>query len=168
MNRSENLASPAAWHSSSLQLGGNLGILLLRVALGVVFFLHGSQKLFGAFGGGGIGGTAGFFGSVGASPAMMWAVVVGLVEFLGGIALALGILSRVAAIGLAVDMVMAIALVNWGHGFFTETPTGGWEFDLVLLMAVLGVALVGPGAFSVAALLRPRAKAPVARLIAQA
>jgi len=168
MTRSETLASPAAWHASSLHTGGNLGIFLLRLALGVVFLLHGSQKLFGAFGGGGIGGTAGFFGSLGASPAMMWAVIVGVIEFFGGIALVLGILSRLAAIALAVDMVMAIALFNWSHGFFTETPRGGWEFDLVLLVALLGVALVGPGSVSLSSLLRARATKPAARLLAQA
>ncbi len=167
MTNSETLTTNSAWEPSPLHLAGNLGILLLRVGLGIDFLLHGSQKLFGAFGGMGIGGTAGFFGFLGANPPGLWAVVVGLVEFLGGAALVLGIFSRIAAVAIAVDMVMAIALFNWSHGFFTETRTGGWEFDLVLLVALLGIALVGPGSLSLSAGLRSRAKGRVARLITQ-
>ncbi len=168
MTISETLTTKSAWQASALRLSGNLGILVLRLGLGIDFALHGSQKLFGAFGGTGIGGTAGFFGSLGANPPGFWAVVVGLVEFLGGAALVLGIFSRIAAVAIAVDMVTAIALFNWSHGFFTETRTGGWEFDLVLLVALLGIALVGPGAISVSAALRSGSKGRLAFLVSQA
>ena len=167
MTNSETLNTNPAWQPSALRRSGNLGILLLRVGLGIDFLLHGSQKLFGAFGGMGIGGTAGFFGSLGANPPGLWAVVVGLVEFLGGAALVLGIFSRIAAVAISIDMVMAIVLFNWSHGFFTETRTGGWEFDLVLLVALLGIALVGPGSLSISAVLRSRANGKFARLITQ-
>lgn len=131
--------------------------LILRLTLGTVFVAHGSQKLFGAFGGFGIEGTGGFFESLGAAPGTFWAVVVGLVEFGGGIALALGLLTRPAAILIAVDMAVAALIYNFANGFFVETPTGGWEINLVLFAMCAAMALAGGGALSLDALVQRRA-----------
>lgn len=130
--------------------------LILRLTLGVVFVAHGSQKLFGAFGGFGIQGTGGFFSSLGANPGEFWALIVGLVEFGGGIALALGLLTRIAALLIAIDMAVAAAIYNFGNGFFVETPTGGWEINLVLFAMCLALVLAGGGRLALDALVRRR------------
>jgi len=122
--------------------------LFLRVGLLVDFFVHGSQKLFGAFGGGGIAGTGSFFASLGANPGVLWAAVVGLVEFGGAICIGLGFLTRLAAAGIAVDMTAAVALYNWPHGFFAETATGGWEINMLIITMCLALIFTGAGAYS--------------------
>jgi uncharacterized membrane protein YphA (DoxX/SURF4 family) len=85
-----------------------------------------------------------------------WALIGGLVEFGGGIALVVGFLSRLAAIAPAADMIGAVVLTNWSHGFFTEKPGSGWEINLILFCMAISVVLTGPGRFAVDALIRTR------------
>jgi putative oxidoreductase len=123
------------------------GLLLLRLIVGGTMFSHGAQKLFGWFGGGGPRGTAGFFGQqLGFRAPLLMAVVAGLGEA-GGLAFAAGFLTPFAALGIAVVMVTAIALVHWPKGFFNAN--GGIEFPLTLLTVAVAVAATGPGRFSI-------------------
>ncbi|MFQ5828591.1 MAG: DoxX family protein [Candidatus Methylomirabilia bacterium] len=119
-----------------------LEILPLRVVVGVVFLVHGGQKLF-VFG---FSGFAGFLSQQGIEPAIFWSVVVTLVEFLGGIALVIGLLTRWAALLLAIDMLVAILVVHLAAGFFL--PKGS-EFALTLLAACLTLLLAGSGPLAV-------------------
>lgn len=116
----------------------DLGIFLIRIALGLVFIGHGWQKIQN------LGGTAEFFGKLGL-PGFM-AYLVASVEFLGGIALILGVFTPVAALLIAAVMVGAIYFVKLPRGFL-----GGYEFELTLLLAALGVALHGQGKYSILA-----------------
>jgi putative oxidoreductase len=122
------------------------GLLLLRLLIGLTLSAHGSQKLFGVFGGGGLRGTGAWLESIGFHPARRQAVLAGGTELLGGLALAAGMLTPFAA-G-AVIGVMAVAAVagHGGKGFFVTR--GGWEYCLVLAGAAAAVAFTGPGAFS--------------------
>ncbi len=130
------------------------GLAILRLMVGATFVAHGVQKLFGAFGGGGLSGTAGYFEAMGLSPGLPLAVAVGVTEFGGGLLLMAGALTRSASVALAVVMLGAIWNVHLEHGFFMNwalTPgTGhGIEFNLVIIAALVCLALTGPGAFSV-------------------
>ena len=122
------------------------GLLLLRVVLGGTLFAHGAQKLFGWFGGHGRQGTAGFFGSLGFRNAALMAVMAGLAET-GGILLAVGFLTPLAAFGIAVTMIVAIATVHWTKGFFAGN--GGYEFNLLIIAGAVALAATGPGRFSI-------------------
>ncbi len=122
------------------------GLLLLRVVVGLAFVGHGSQKLFGWFGGHGPKGTAGFMSSLGfRSPALM-ALAAGLSELGGGLLLALGLLTPAAALALTVVMLNAIATVHWTKGFWNGN--GGYELNLTFLTVAIAVAATGPGRFS--------------------
>ena len=125
----------------------DVGLLVLRLALGIIFLAHGAQKLFGAFGGGGIAGTAGFFGSIGVPMPQLMAVVVAVFEFLGGLLVLIGFLTPLA--GLMITGVMAGAIVTFhmSKGFFAGN--GGIEFPLILLASGLALVFTGPGRFSV-------------------
>jgi putative oxidoreductase len=122
------------------------GLLLLRVVIGGTMFAHGAQKLFGWFGGHGLRGTAGFFGSLGWRLPLLMAFLAGLGEA-SGLAFALGFLTPLAALGIAVVMLNAIVVVHWKNGFFAGN--GGIEFPLVLAAVAVGVAATGPGRFSI-------------------
>ena len=119
------------------------GLLLLRVVVGLLFAGHGAQKLFGWFGGGGPAGTAAFFASVGYRWPAALAVVAGLSELGGGLLLAAGLLTPLAAFLLATVMLNAIATVVYPKGLL-----GGWELELTLLTVVVAVAAPGPGELS--------------------
>ena len=123
-----------------------LGYPLIRVSAGLLLIPHGAQKLFGWFGGGGIQGTAGFFGKIGIEPAMPMAVLAGAGEFIGGILLALGLLTRPAAIAVVIIMAVAAVTVHLDKGFFITQ--GGYEFTLLWGLVALGIALRGGGPLS--------------------
>lgn len=118
------------------------GILLIRVVVGIAFFMHGQQKLFEM----GIGGVTGFFGSLGIPAPGLFAVIVSLVETVGGLALILGILTRIAGLLLTIDMLVAMLVFHAPNGFFVGS--NGIELVLVLGACALGLALTGPGALA--------------------
>jgi putative oxidoreductase len=123
------------------------GALALRIPVGIIFAAHGAQKLFGWFGGYGLEGTGQFFGSVGLNPGYLMALLAGLAEFVGGVALVLGVLVRPAAAALAFAMLVAIFAVHWDKGFFAAS--GGYEYALALFAASLALLFSGAGRFSV-------------------
>jgi putative oxidoreductase len=122
------------------------GLLLLRVVVGGTLFGHGAQKLFGWFGGHGPRGTGGFFGQLGYRVPLVMALAAGLSEASGAL-LALGFLTPLACLAIAVVMINAIGVVHWKNGFWNTD--GGLEFPLVLLTVVTALAATGPGRFSV-------------------
>jgi putative oxidoreductase len=122
------------------------GILFLRVVLGLVVAGHGSQKLFGWFGGGGPRRTAGSFESLGFRQPTLMAVTAGLAEA-SGVAFALGFLTPFAAAAMASVMVVAVGSVHIRNGFWVTK--GGFEYNLVIWTAALSVAATGPGRFSI-------------------
>ena len=123
------------------------GALALRIPVGIIFAAHGAQKLFGWFGGYGLEGTGQFFGSIGLNPGYLMALLAGSAEFFGGLALVAGLLVRPAAASLAFAMLMAIATVHLGKGFFVDK--GGYEYALALFAASLSLLFSGAGRFSV-------------------
>lgn len=120
--------------------------LPLRLALGVIFFAHGSQKLFGFFGGYGLEGTAGWMDSIGLSPGLPLTILAGSAEFFGGAALLAGAFVRPMALILAFTMAVAIAAAHLANGFFMSN--NGYEFGLALLAGSLALALRGAGSLS--------------------
>jgi putative oxidoreductase len=127
----------------------NVGRILLRLTVGSIFIEHGTQKLFGWFGGGGPDGTGQFFESVGLRPGRRNAIVAGTAEAGGGALLALGLATPVAAASLASVMLTALRTVVWRDGI--KMGTGGYE--VVLGVAALTLADLGPGDWSLDALL---------------
>lgn len=126
---------------------GAWGVALLRVVAGLVFFMHGQQKLFDQ----GIAGVEGFFTAEGIPAAGLAAVVVTVVEMIGGLALVVGLFTRVAGLLLGVDVVVALLVVHAANGFFVGE--GGIELVLLLAAAALALVLTGPGAAALDALL---------------
>ena len=129
----------------------DLGLLLLRVGVGLPFALHGAQKLFGWFGGGGIRGTAAFFAGLGFGRGRAAAVAAGVAELLGGLGLALGLLTPLAAAGVAGTMTTAAFVNNAEHGFWSVAK--GWELNGYLIVVAAAVAIAGPGAVALDAVL---------------
>jgi putative oxidoreductase len=121
--------------------------LALRVPVGIVFAAHGAQKLFGAFGGYGLEGTAKFMESVGLHPGTLMALLAGGAEFFGGLALLFGLLVRPASAALAFTMLVAIFGVHFSHGLFMSN--NGYEYALALLAATISLAISGAGRASV-------------------
>ena len=125
--------------------------LVVRVGLGVVFFAHGAQKVFGWFGGAGLRATVAGFARMGIpAPA---ATAAALVELLGGLAMLVGLLVRPAAVGLIVVMLVAIAKVHAPHGFFlnfagTPGKGHGFEFNFALIAMALSILIGGAGVLS--------------------
>src|SRR5215469_16862735 len=125
----------------------NAALLVLRLVVGLGFAAHGTQKLFGWFGGGGINGTGAFFESIGFRPGKRFALAAGSGEFLGGLLLALGFLGPVGPALMISVMLVAILTVHKGHGFFTQN--GGSELPILNITGALTVAIAGPGQFSI-------------------
>ena len=126
-------------------------LMFVRAVLGIVFFAHGAQKVLGWFGGGGFDGTMKFFTQNLGIPGFL-AVLAILAEFLGGIGLFIGLLSRIAAFGIAVNMAVAVLLVHVSNGFFMNwfgNQRGeGFEYHLLALSMALLVMVRGAGAWS--------------------
>ena len=124
----------------------NLGLLLIRVVFGLVMAAHGSQKLFGWFGGYGLAGTGGFFESLGFRPGKQFALAAALSEFVGGLLVTLGFLGPIGpALILAVMLVAAIS-VHWRNGLFAGT--NGVEVPLMNSTVMIGISIIGFGTYS--------------------
>ena len=139
-----------------------LGLTLLRVIVGVLFFGHGTQKLKGWFGGHGLEGTAGFFESLGLRPGKRHATAAGAAEAGGGALLALGFLTPAAAAAIIGTMATAIRTVHFKNGPWVTN--GGYEYNLVLIATMVALADVGPGDFSLDHALGLEAKGPLVAL----
>jgi len=120
----------------------DLGLTFLRIVTGLVFAAHGYQKFFTM----GIPGVTGFFTQVGAPMPHVSAILVASIELFGGIALILGLLTRLVAIPLAIDMLMAIVLVHSKNGLTGPT---GMEFVLMLLASAVALGVAGPGPLAI-------------------
>jgi putative oxidoreductase len=124
----------------------NLGLLVLRVIVGLLFFGHGAQKLFGWFGGYGLEGTGGFFEQIGFPHGKRQAALAGLAEAGGGLLLALGLLTPLATVLITSVMVVAVSKVHFAKGVWNTE--GGFEYNLVLVAAAFAVAAIGAGDWS--------------------
>ena len=125
----------------------DIGILFMRIMLGVVFLYHGSQKLFGLFDGPGLPQFAAYLNQLELPYPQYMAVLAGATEFLGGLALLLGFQMRVMMVPLAVTMLVAAFVVHQGR---FDVNQNGMEYPLTLAIVAIGLALTGPGRFSLA------------------
>lgn len=129
----------------------DVSLLILRVVAGVIFMVHGAQKLLGAFGGAGLTETVDAMGPLG------YPVTIG--EFFGGLGLIVGFLSRFSAASLIVIMLGAIGMVHGQNGFLLSD--GGFEYNLALIGLLAPIMIAGPGSLSIGRFL-PLPKSPTA------
>jgi putative oxidoreductase len=129
-----------------------LGLLLVLLVVGLLFIGHGAQKLFGWFGGYGPKGTGGWMDSIGMKPGIVMAVAAGLMELVGGALFASGLFTPLAAVLIALTMLGAIVKVHGQNGIWATA--NGYEYPLVLLVVVIGIALTGAGAYSLDAIIK--------------
>jgi putative oxidoreductase len=135
-------------------LPADCALIAARIALAWIFIYHGARRLFGWFDGPGIHQSAQYFSNTAhLHPGVFFAVVGGIIEFVGGIALAFGLLSRLAGAAIFVDMMMAIITVTWANGINATGGQSGYELNLALGTLALVVAIFGAGRFSIDALL---------------
>ena len=138
----------------------DLALLLLRLMMAAVFIYHGSQKLFGAFEGPGMEGWTGFVGQLGAPVAPVAAWASALTEFVGGILVGIGLFTRLAAIPMVLNMLVAIGMVHIGA--FT-LDKNGMEYALTLAVVLTSLIIVGPGRWSVDGWINGECCKPVVR-----
>jgi putative oxidoreductase len=135
-----------------LETDGNISGTILRVALGAVIFPHGAQKLLGLFGGAGFSASLKWFESTLNIP-FIFALLAILAESLGAVALITGFLTRVAALGIAVDMIVAVYLVHWKVGFFMNWMGNqkgeGFEYHILAVGIALALLVKGGGLWSI-------------------
>ncbi len=124
----------------------DLALVIIRVWLGITFVLHGGQKLFGWFGGGGINGTSRYLEDLGIRPGRFWAVLAGLGEFGGGFLVGLGLLTPLGALSIIITMVVAIVAAAGKRGFWIQH--GGYEYNLLIIAVATAIILSGPGAYA--------------------
>lgn len=141
--------------SRLFQTSDDIVLTLVRLVCGIVIFYHGAQKMLGWWGGPGFGNMMQGFESQGIPAVFAFLAIAA--EFFGGIGLVLGCLSRIAAFGIAVNMVVAIVTVNWQNGFSMnwsgQQKGEGFEFHLLVLAIAISIMLAGAGAFSIDRLL---------------
>jgi putative oxidoreductase len=118
-----------------------IGLLVARLVFGLGVAAHGAQKLFGWFGGYGLKGTGGFFEGLGFRPGHVFALAAGLGEFAGGLLMAAGLFGALGPALVIVVMLVAMASVHWGHGFFAQN--NGVELPLLYLVGALAFAFLG-------------------------
>lgn len=135
------MSSSSYARSTNFSRRVDTGLLILRIVIGIVFLMHGGQKLF-VFG---FAGVTGAFGQMGVPMPAITGPLTAIVEFLAGGALVIGLLTRLAAFGLAIDMLGAILMVHLKGGFFLPN---GYEFALTLLAANVAIAIAGAGYYS--------------------
>jgi putative oxidoreductase len=128
----------------------NVGLLVVRLVIGLAMAAHGAQKLFGWFGGIGLAGTGQFFDAIGFRPGRVMAVLAGLSEFVGGLVVAFGLLGPVGPALMVAVMLTAAGSVHWSNGFFAMV--NGIEVPLLYGATAVGLALTGPGVYSLDAL----------------
>ena len=129
-----------------------IGLLILRLVVGLTLAAHGTQKLFGWFGGYGLAGTGGFLEQLGFFPGKRHALFAGMAELVGGLLLALGFATPLAATLIISVMFVAIVAVHLKHGFFNHNE--GYEYNLILVVVALSATIIGAGPVSVDAALR--------------
>jgi putative oxidoreductase len=134
-----------------MQTSDSAAALVMRLALGIVIFPHGAQKLLGWFGGRGFFGTIEGFSQMGLPAVLTFLVIIG--EFFGGLGLIVGFLTRVAAAGVGLIMLGAMFLVHWQHGFFMnwigQKAGEGFEFHILAVGLAIGLIILGGGKGSV-------------------
>jgi putative oxidoreductase len=129
----------------------DFALLILRIVFRLTFAAHGTQKLFGWFGGHGLQGTGGFFDSIGIKPGHTMALIAGLSELIGGLLIAFGLLTQLGALLMIIPMVVAIVKVHGQNGYWVAD--GGFEYNIAIIAVALSVGLAGPGAYSLDALI---------------
>ncbi|MDP4106395.1 MAG: DoxX family protein [Bacillota bacterium] len=127
-----------------------LGLLIIRVIVGLYYSAHGARKAFGWFGGNGPEKTGAFFEKIGIKPGKTMALFAGIGEIIGGILFAFGFLTPLSAVLIIVPMIVAIKTVTHKNGMFSDT--GGIEYNVILIVIALGIVLSGPGSISLDAL----------------
>jgi putative oxidoreductase len=129
----------------------DIGLLVARVVFGLVMAAHGSQKLFGWFGGYGIVGTGGFFEQLGFRPGKAFAAIAGATEVASGLLVAFGLLGPIGPAMMLSVMIVAAATVHWANGLFAQN--NGIEVPLLYATAAVAIGLTGYGAYSLDAVL---------------
>ena len=138
-------------------LPADCALIAVRAVLALLFIYHGSRRLFGWFDGPGLHASGDYFANTAhLHPGELFALLGGIIEFGGGIAIAIGFVARLAGAGIFVDMMMAIVTVTWSNGINATTGKSGYELNLALGTLALVIAFFGAGRFSIDALLERR------------